>query len=299
MRTRYHGLTGVLGALLLLPAMGWAGGEGPSGPDLEASRRADSGDKDKKEAKGDQSEKDDKGKKDDPAAKGNASQAPPAAEPAGEGDGDEGNPEDLGDMEAGGSTPGREGGGGSSDIFGAEDVVPPLGDANVEGTPRVKITLRNGTLMEGKLTHVVRGGDKWNADPKPQSQFTINVDVHELTLDWKTVKTVTGKDPNTSTDVDCWTNQDAVPLEYECTLAQPTYVRMKGTHQYAGDYKVVDKEPYVFVLDGDPKKSAFAYLYKIPLKIQDDGTPETEALAKLQEALKERNKRGLKLLTVE
>ncbi len=242
-----------------------------------------------------ESAKDDKKeeKKDDKKEEKKDPQPAPAEESS------EGDLTDIGAEEAGDNMPGREGGGGSSEIVGPQEEIPALGAPNIDGSPKVKITLRNGTLLEGKLTHVFKGSDKWNASPQPSSEFTINVDTHELALEWKSIKTITGKDANPSSDVDCWTNQDAVPLEYECTLAQPTFVKMKGTHQYSGDYKIVDKEPYVLVLDGDAKKVAMLYLYKIPLKIQDDGTPESEALAKLQVELKARNQKGVRSIVAE
>ncbi|MCK6530297.1 hypothetical protein L6R50_22990 [Myxococcota bacterium] len=273
---------------LALPVGASAAGAAPA----THGAKSDSKDEGKKAEKT-EDKKDDK--KDEPEA------APEAAGGGDEGSSEEGEeaPDDIGSEEAGGSMPGRVGGGGSSDIVGGTDLPPTLGEPNVAGTPRVKITLRDGTVHEGKLTHVFKGSDKWNADPQADPKFTINVDVNELQLEWQNVKTVTGRDADPSSDIDCWSNQDAVPLEYECTLAQPTFVKMKKTHQYQGDYKMVDREPFTFVLDGNAEKRAMLYLYKIPMKVADDGTPESEALARLQVALKAVNLKGIRTIAFE
>lgn len=182
----------------------------------------------------------------------------------------------------------------------AEPAEPTLdiGDANLETPIPCTITMVDGKTHKGNLTHVLLARDWYGNDPEPNTGFTIAVDIHLLNLDWKDVKKVTVARPNTSSDLDCYSDEDEDPIMWECTLKQVSSVTMRTSHQYSGQYRMDTREKFFFVFDNDPSTAVEFTLYKLVANTQHYDSM-SQALSDLQGVLKKHNGAGVKSIVFE
>ena len=173
-----------------------------------------------------------------------------------------------------------------------------IGDANIDPPIPTTVTMVDGTTYKGNLTHVLRGRDWYGNDPEGNTGFTIAVDIHLLNLEWKDVKKVTVARPNTSSDMDCYSDEDEDPILWECTLKQTTSVTMRGAHQYSGQYRMDTREMFTFVFDNDPSTAVQFTLYKLVANTQHYDSM-SQALADLQGVLKKKNGQSVKSIVFE
>jgi hypothetical protein len=173
-----------------------------------------------------------------------------------------------------------------------------IGDPNLEAPIPCTISMVDGTSHKGNLTHVLRARDWYGNDPDSNSGFTIAVDIHLLNLEWKDVKKVTVARPNTSSDMDCYSDEDEDPIMWECTLKQVASVSMRTSHQYSGQYRMDTREKFVFVFDNDASTAVEFTLYKYVANTQHYDSM-SQALSDLQGILKKQNSHGVKSIVFE
>ena len=184
----------------------------------------------------------------------------------------------------------------------ATDPAPPppppaptldIGEANVVPPIPATVTMVDGVVHSGNLTHVLVARDWYGNDPKPNPSFMVAVDVHLLTLDWKDVKRVSVARPNTSSDMDCYSDEDQDPILWECTLKQVSSLTMRTSHQYSGQYRMDTREHFTFVFDNDPSTAVSFTLYKLVANTQNYESM-SQALQDLQAILREKNKHSVR-----
>ncbi len=173
-----------------------------------------------------------------------------------------------------------------------------IGEANIDPPLPCTVTMVDGTKHTGNLTHVLRARDWYGNDPEGNSGFTIAVDIHLLNLEWKDVKKVTVARPNTSSDMDCYSDEDEDPILWECTLKQTSSVTMRSSHQYSGQYRMDTREMFTFVFDNDPSTAVQFTLYKLVANTQNYESM-SQALSDLQGILKKKNGQSVKSIVFE
>ncbi len=187
---------------------------------------------------------------------------------------------------------------GEGDSEGEETATEPaapaapalqLGDANVDPPIPATVTMTDGKVHKGNLTHVFRATDWYGHDPEKNSKLTLSVDVHLIDVDWKDVRSVSVSRPNTSSDMDCYSDEDKDPILWECTLKQPSAVTLRTPHDYKGTYYVDTREPFVFVFDGNADDTVTFWLYKLVANTQSY-EDMSDAIKSLQTTLKEKNR---------
>ena len=168
-----------------------------------------------------------------------------------------------------------------------------IGDANIDPPIPATVTMVDGKVHSGNLTHVLLARDWYGNDPKPNSSFMAAVDVHLLTLDWKDLKRVSVARPNTSSEMDCYSDEDEDPILWECTLKQVSSLTMRTSHQYTGHYRMDTREHFTFVFDNDPSTAVSFTLYKLVANTQNYESM-SQALQDLQAILREKNKHSVR-----
>jgi hypothetical protein len=185
----------------------------------------------------------------------------------------------------------------------ADEPPPPapvmdLGPANIDPAIPCTVTMADGTKHKGNLTHVLVARDWYGNDPELNTGFTIAVDINLLNLDWSNVRRVTVSPPNTSSDMDCYSDEDQDPILWECTLKQVAAVQMREKHQHSGTYRVDTRETFTFVFDNDPSTKVSFQLYKLVANTQHYDSM-SQALQDLQGALKEKNRQAVRRIDFE
>jgi hypothetical protein len=179
----------------------------------------------------------------------------------------------------------------------AEPVAPvepgtqalDLGAANVDPALPCTVTMTDGKVHKGNLTHVFRATDWYGHDPAKNSVLNISVEPYLVDVDWKDVKSISVSRPNTSSDMDCYSDEDKDPILWECTLKQPSAVTLRAPHEHKGTYRVDTREPFTFVFDGDPENTVTFWLYKLVANTQSY-EDMSDAIKSLQTNLKDRNR---------
>jgi len=187
-----------------------------------------------------------------------------------------------------------------------EEAPPPpqpapaleIGEANVEPPIPTTVTMVDGKVHTGNLTHVLVARDWYGNDPEPNSSFMVAVDVHLLTLDWKDVKRVSVSRPNTSSDMDCYSDEDQDPILWECTLKQTSSLTMRTKHQYSGQYRMDTREHFTFVFDNDASTAVSFTLYKLVANTQNYESM-SQALQDLQAILREKNQHSVRSIEMQ
>ena len=181
-----------------------------------------------------------------------------------------------------------------------EDTGPSLdlGPANIDPAIPCTVTMADGSKHKGNLTHVMVARDWYGNDPAPNTGFTIAVDINLLNLDWKDVRRVTVSSPNTSSDMDCYSDEDEDPILWECTLKQVSAIQMRDKHQYAGTYRVDTRETFTFVFDNDASTAVSFTLYKLVANTQNYDSM-SQALQDLQGILKQKNRGAVRRIDFE
>jgi len=164
-----------------------------------------------------------------------------------------------------------------------------LGDANVDPGIPCTVTMSDGTVHKGNLTHVFRATDWYGHDPAKNTLLNISVEPYLVDVDWKDVKSISVSRPNTSSDMDCYSDEDKDPILWECTLKQPAAVTLRAPHEHKGTYRVDTREPFTFVFDNDPDKTVTFWLYKLVANTQSY-EDMSDAIKSLQTTLKEKNR---------
>ena len=88
----------------------------------------------------------------------------------------------------------------------AEPVAPvepgtqalDLGAANVDPAIPCSVTMTDGKVHKGNLTHVFRAVDWYGHDSAKNSVVNVSVEPYLLDVDWKDVKSISVSRPNTS-----------------------------------------------------------------------------------------------------
>lgn len=173
----------------------------------------------------------------------------------------------------------------------AEPAAPALqlGAANIDPATPCTVTMTDGKVYKGNLTHVYRATDWYGHDPEPNSKLSMAVDVNLLDRDWKDVKSISVSRPNTSSDMDCYSDEDKDPILWECTLKQASAVTLRTPHEHRGTYLVDTREPFTFVFDSDPDNTVTFWLYKLVANTQSY-EDMSDAIKALQTTLKEKNR---------
>jgi len=171
-----------------------------------------------------------------------------------------------------------------------------LGDANVDPGLECTVATVDGKSTSGTLTHVFRGSDWYGNDPEKNSGIAVSADVNLFDTDWKNIKSISVSRPNTSSDMDCYSDEDKDPILWECTLKQVSSVRMREKHEYSGTYKVDTRETFTFVFDNDVDTAVTFRLYKLVANTQHYESMST-AIADLQTELKNQNRISVKTIT--
>jgi len=188
----------------------------------------------------------------------------------------------------------------------AEEAPPPppaapaleIGEANIDPPISATVTMVDGKVHKGNLTHVLLARDWYGNDPEPNTQFMIAVDVHLLDLEWKDVKRVSVARPNTSSDMDCYSDEDQDPILWECTLKQTSSLTMRTKHQYSGQYRMDTREIFTFVFDNDASTAVSFPLYKLVANTQNYESM-SQALQDLQAILREKNQHSVRSIEFE
>jgi len=179
----------------------------------------------------------------------------------------------------------------------AEAGALELGAANIDPPIPCTVTWVDGKSKSGNLTHVFKTRDWYGHDPKPATEVEVSAGVHLFNVEWKDISSVSVSRPNTSSDMDCYSDEDKDPILWECTLEQKSTVRMKTKHQYTDAYRVNTRENWVFVWDNDVSTKETLVLYKFVANTQHYDSM-SEALTRLQNQCKENNKHAVKSITL-
>lgn len=171
-----------------------------------------------------------------------------------------------------------------------------LGDPNIDPPMSCTIKMVDGKSHSGNVTHIFKGADWYGNDPEKGTAFEIKADVNLAYMDWKDVSSVSVGRPNTSSEMDCYSDEDKDPILWECTLKQPAAVRMKSKHEFSGSYMFNSKETYTFVFDNDASTAVTLRLYKLVANTQHYDSM-SEALSRLQGELKDQNAHGVSSIT--
>ncbi len=171
-----------------------------------------------------------------------------------------------------------------------------LGDANVDPGLGCTVSMVDGKSHSGTLTHVFRGDDWYGNDPEKNTGISVAADVNLFDTDWKNIKSISVSRPNTSSDMDCYSDEDKDPILWECTLKQVSTVRMREKHEFSGTYKVDTRETFTFVFDNDASTAVTFRLYKLVANTQHYESMSS-AIADLQSELKEQNRHSVKSIT--
>ena len=171
-----------------------------------------------------------------------------------------------------------------------------IGAANVDPPVPCTVTWVDGRSKSGNLTHVFRTRDWYGHDPKQATEVEISAGARLFNVAWKDVASVSVTRPNTSSDMDCYSDEDEDPILWECTLEQTSSVRLKTKHQYSDKYMISTRENWVFVWDNDASTKETLVLYKLVANTQNY-TSMSEALSRLQGICKDKNRKAVKSIS--
>lgn len=171
-----------------------------------------------------------------------------------------------------------------------------IGEPNVDPPIPCTVTWVDGRSKSGNLTHVFRTEDWYGHDPKKATEVELKAGSHLFNVAWKDIASISVARPNTSSDMDCYSDEDKDPILWECTLEQRSTVRMKTKHQYSDTYYVSTRENWVFVWDDDASTKETLVLYKLVANTQNYESM-SEALSRLQKLLKEKNQAAVKSIS--
>ena len=194
---------------------------------------------------------------------------------------------------------------GWTDEDGCPEPAPKLKPMKIDGT------LQDGTTFSGKLIRIVAvDEDNLASEPFEPEQFEMSVGDAELVTTWDKLRSLKTDKVKFSESVDCY-SEGARELEgptvWECTLKQPTVVKLseyeqKGTHRFL-DRKMMRLDFSIDELECDgascdalkAKQGGSYYFYKMIAITENED--ETAAAMELQTRLKEMHKTQLKSAT--
>ncbi len=176
----------------------------------------------------------------------------------------------------------------------------------------ISATLMDGTKIAGKVIRIVAEDEDEPDSPafEPTKLNLVVNDEAEFETDWSNVKSLTSEKVNFTEAVDCYSEgvQDLGDAPtWECTLKHPTVVKLVTT-EHKGTLRVVDRKMHRldFKIDEltcegescesiEKARGVSWYLYK--LIGFADSEEESEAVGKLQRALKVTQKTQVKTAT--